>query len=217
MAPYWLVAGLSPVQGATTGAFMALGMGSSSLAAFRGSGHLPKTKTLTVSLLIMTTITSAVGPLFLPYISLETFKPLLAIVTIVSLPLLFINQKRHIFSRHRQNLGLLLLAALLLLSSFITSSAFSIMIAIVLSQLFGLTILQSTAMRRAIGLSQSAVIFIILVSLGGFVWQHAIAALLGGTIGSYCGTKFAIHKGERFAKYALALGALLSSLVLLIR
>ena len=35
VAPYWLLIGMTPVQGATTGAFMAIGMGTSSLAAFR--------------------------------------------------------------------------------------------------------------------------------------------------------------------------------------
>jgi uncharacterized membrane protein YfcA len=216
MAPYWLIAGLTPVQGATTGAFMALGMGGSSLAAFRGSGHMPKDRNLTVLLIILTLLTSAVGPFFLPYISIDVFKPILAALTIISLPLLFINRKNIVLSKRNKNIGILLLGLLLLASSFITSSAFSIIIAIVLSQMFNFTVLQSTALRRFIGIIQSLVIFIILVTLGGFVWQHAVAAILGGTIGSYLGTIFAIKRGERFAKYALAVGAVVSSIALLL-
>ena len=34
MAPYWLISGMAPAQGATTGAFMATGMSISSVAAF---------------------------------------------------------------------------------------------------------------------------------------------------------------------------------------
>jgi uncharacterized membrane protein YfcA len=216
MAPYWLIAGLTPVQGATTGAFMALGMGGSSLAAFRGSGHMPKDRNLTILLIILTLLTSAVGPFFLPHISVEVFKPILAVLTIISLPLLFINRKNIVLSKRNKNIGIVLLGLLLLASSFITSSAFSIIIAIILSQMFNFTVLQSTALRRLIGIIQSLVIFIILVTLGGFVWQHAIAAILGGTIGSYLGTKFAIKRGERFAKYALSAGAVVSSIALLL-
>jgi uncharacterized membrane protein YfcA len=65
------------------------------------------------------------------------------------------------------------------------------------------------------GIIQSAAIFIVLVFLGNFVWQHAVVGVLGGMIGSYFGTKLAIKRGETFAKYALAAGALVSSLFLL--
>lgn len=215
MAPYWLLIGLTPAQGATTGAFMALGMGSSSLFAFKGTGHIPTHKKLTALLLVITLLSSAIGPFFLTHISTDIFKPILAILTLLSLPLLFINRKDIQLSRRSKVLGLTLLTVLLLASSFIASSAFSIFIAVVLAQSFGFTIMQSTALRRLIGLAQSAVIFGILVTLGNFVWPHAIAGIIGGSLGSYIGTKLAIKKGEKFAKYALAIGAGISSLVLL--
>ena len=214
MAPYWLLSGMTPAQGATTGAFMALGMGGSSLAAFHGSGHMPRNKKLTITLLIMTLVTSAVGPVFLQHITVDIFKPILAVLTILSLPLLFINRKDIHISRRNQIIGMILLAILLLASSFIASSAFSIFIAIVLSQIFRLSTLQSTALRRLIGIIQSAIIFGILVFLGNFLWPHALAGIIGGSLGSYIGTKLAIKKGEKFAKYALAFGAVVSSLAL---
>lgn len=214
MAPYWLISGMTPAQGATTGAFMALGMGGGSLAAFRGSGHLPKDKKFTIVLLAMTLIASAIGPFFLHHITTDIFKPILAILTIISLPLLFIRRKDIHISRQNKIIGMVLLGLLLLASSFITSSAFSIFIAIVLSQVFRLSILQTTALRRLIGIVQSAVIFGILMSLGNFLWPHAVAGFIGGSAGSYIGTKFAIKKGEKFAKYALAIGASLSSIAL---
>lgn len=216
MAPYWLISGMTPAQGATTGAFMALGMGGGSLAAFRGTEHVSKNKKLIKLLIALTLVVSMVGPFFLQYIQVEVFKPILAILTVISLPLLFIKRKGIKLGGHNQKIGILLMGLLLLASSFITSSAFFIFMAIVLSQLLGFSILQGTVVRRLIGAAQSAVIFIILVILGNFVWQHALAGILGGMIGSYFGTKFAIKKGETFAKYALAAGALASSLFLLI-
>ena len=216
MAPYWLLAGLSPAQGATTGAFMALGMGGSSLAAFRGSEHVPsRSRKFIGALLVMTLIMSMVGPFFLNTIQTETFKPILAVFTLLSLPVLFLNRKNKVFNKRNQRIGFGLLALLLLASSFITSSLFSVFIAMVLSQLFGMSVLQGTVIRRQIGIIQSAVIFIILVSLGNFVWQHALAGFLGGIIGSYVGTRFAIKRGETFGKYTLIGSATISSLLLL--
>lgn len=216
MAPYWLLASMTPAQGATTGAFMALGMGGSSLAVFRGSGHMPRNKKFITLLMVMTFTASVIGPFFLQHISLEIFKPILAILTLTSLPLLFINQRDIHIGRKGRIVGMMLLGALLLASSFITSSAFSIFIAIVLMQIFHLNTLQSTVVRRIIGLMQSAVIFIVLVSFGNFLWPHALAGIIGGALGSYIGTKFAIKKGEKFAKYALTAGAAISSFALLV-
>jgi len=215
MSPYWLLAGLTPAQGATTGAFMALGMGGSSLAAFRGTEHMPKSRRLIWLLLLITLITSAIGPFFLERIQTEVFKPILAIFTFIALPLLFFNRKNKVFSRRNQVIGFTLLTLLLLASSFITSSAFSILIAIVLSQLFGLAVLQGTVVRRCIGMVQAVVIFAVLVALGNFVLGHAIAGILGGSIGSFIGTRFAIKRGENFAKYALVAGGLVSAMLLL--
>lgn len=216
MAPYWLIAGLTPTQSATTGAFMALGMGGGSMAAFRGSDHMPKNKKLVVGLAVLTLLTSAIGPFFLPHISIYIFKPILAILTIGSLPFLFINRKDIMMSSRNKKIGYILLAILLILSSFITSSAFSTLMAVIINKVLNLSILQTTAIRRIMGFVQSVVIFAILVVLGGFVWQHAIAGIFGGTFGTYIGTKFAINKGEKFAKYALAFGAIISSTALVL-
>ncbi|HMI09746.1 MAG TPA: sulfite exporter TauE/SafE family protein [Candidatus Saccharimonadales bacterium] len=215
MAPYWLLTGMTPAQAATSGAFVAGGMAGSSLAAFRGSDHMPKNRKLVVSLVAVTLVSSAVGPFFLQHTSADTFKPLVAIITIVALPLLFIRRPNIELSRKHKTVGMGVLIMILLASSYITSSAFSLMIAIVLSQMFSLTVLQSTALRRLIGIVQSAVMFSVLFALGNFVWAHAIAGVIGGILGSYIGTKFAIKRGERFAKYALATGAVVGAIALL--
>lgn len=216
MAPYWLLIGLTPAQGATSGAFMALGLGGGSLAAFKGSRYMPKNKRVIIILLIITIIASAVGPFFLNRISTDSFKPVLAAVTLLSLPLLFIPRSSIKLGKHGQLFGWAFLTLTLLASSFITSSAFSILLAVLLLQVFNFSVLQSTVVRRMIGLIQSAVIFIILTSLGNFIWQHAIAGLFGGIAGSYLGTKIAITKGETFAKWALAISAIIGIVAMLL-
>jgi uncharacterized membrane protein YfcA len=216
MAPYWLISGMTPAQGATTGSFMAIGMGVSSLAAFRKTGHLPKEKRLTVLLSAVTVISSVFGALILPHIDVAAFTNTLALTTIAALPLLFIKRTTtHRFAKHR-NVGIGLITLLLILSSIITSSAFSIPIAIILISFFDLSVLQMTALRRLITLSQSIVLFVVLTAQGFFIWQHALAGIIGGSLGSYIGTRFAISKGELFAKWALAGGALVGAIALLI-
>lgn len=216
MAPYWLIAGMTPAQGATTGGFMAVGMGASSLAVFRKTDHFPRNKRLSIALTIITVIASIIGAITLTHIQTSSFKTILAIITILSIPMLFIDRSKIKLSKRYRNIGIVLLVVLLLASSIITSSAFSILIAISLSQLFNLSILQTTALRRLIGLVQSGVIFVVLALQGNFLLFHAIAAIIGGSLGSYLGTKFAIKKGENFAKYALAIGALIGAIALLV-
>jgi uncharacterized membrane protein YfcA len=210
MAPYWLISGMTPAQGATTGAFMAIGMSGSSIAAFNGTDHMPKDRKLILTLLVLTLVSSAIGPFFLEHINTNTFKPILALLTLASLPMLFIRRENVYLGRKGKTIGIVVMGALLLASSFITSSAFSILMAITLTRQLNLTILQGTAMRRLMGIIQSVVIFIVLASFGNFIWQHAIAGILGGITGSYFGTKFAIKRGEKFAKYALCAGAIVS-------
>ncbi len=216
MAPYWLIAGMTPAQGATTGGFMAIGMGASSLAAFRKTDHFPRNKKLITALIFTTVIVSVIGAIALTHIETNSFKTILAGMTILSIPMIFIDRRKIKLNKRHRNIGIALLVYLLLASSIITSSAFSILITIGLSQLFCLSILQTTALRRLIGLVQSAVIFLILAFQGNFLLVHAIAAIIGGGIGSYLGTKFAIKKGENFARYALAVGAMIGAIVLIV-
>ena len=215
MSPYWLLIGLTPAQGASIGAFTAVGMGVSSLAAFRKTDHLPHDKRLVIILSVVTVLASILGALILPKIDVSAFKYLLAFITIAALPLLFMKRPAtHRFAKHR-NIGLALIIALLIVSSIITSSAFSVLMVIVFVLFFDLSILQMTALRRFVVLSQSIVLFIVLSAQGHLVWQHALVGIIGGGLGSYFGTRFAISKGESFAKWALAVGALIGALALL--
>ncbi len=215
MAPYWLIIGMNPAQSATTGGFAATGMGISSLWAFRQADHYPKDKKLTIWLTIITIITSTLGALVLTRIDTDSFKNILAIITLLSIPLLFIDRRKIKLSKGHQRIGIVLLILLFFANSVITSSAFSVLIAVGLSQLFNLTIIETTALRRLIGLAQSTIIFSILAWQGNFIVFHSIAGILGASLGCYIGTRFAIKKGEEFAKYALAVGALVGAVVLI--
>ncbi len=214
-APYWLLSGMTASQSAVTGNFMGIGLGASSLFAYRKADHYPQNKKVTIALTIVTAIASIIGALVLSRIETSSLKTVLAVITILSIPLLFIDRSKINLSRNHKRIGVVILVILLLASSIIASSAFSVLIAVGLSQLFDLTILESTALRRLISLIQSGIIFAILAWQGNLLVLHAVAAILGGSIGSYLGTRFAIKRGEGFAKYALAVGALVGAIALL--
>lgn len=216
MSPYWLISGMTPAQGAATGAFMATGMSVSSVAAFRKTDHFPKNKKLLYILSATTLIGSILGAIIVPKIDIQAFKYMLAIITIAALPLLFIKPNiKHRLSKHG-NIGLLFAIALLIIGSIITSSAFSILFALTLVAFFNMSVLQMTALRRLVGVVQSVVLFVAFTVQGFLIWQHALAGFIGGSIGSYIGTKYAIKKGETFAKYALAIMSLIGAVALLV-
>jgi len=216
MAPYWLISGMNPAQGATTGAFMATGMSISSIAAFKRTNHLPKNKKLLLILTTTTFLASILGAILIPKIDIHVFRHILAIITIAALPLLFIKPNmQHELNKH-SHLGLTLAIILLVIGSIITSSAFSILFALTLMAFFNMSVLQMTALRRSVGVVQSMVLFITFAVQGFFIWQHAVAGFIGGSLGSYIGTKYAINKGEAFAKYALGAMSLIGAIVLLV-
>lgn len=216
MAPYWLISGMTPAQGATTGAFMATGMSASSVAAFCKTDHFPKNKKLLCILMATTFVGSLLGAIIVPKIDIHAFRYVLAVITMAALPLLFVkpNTKQRI--TRQGSLGLLLAIFLLIIGSIITSSAFSILLALTLIAFFDMSVLQMTALRRVIGVVQSVVLFAAFAVQGYFIWQHAIAGFIGGSIGSYIGTKYSVKKGETFAKYALAVISLIGAVALIV-
>ena len=152
MSPYWLVSGMTPAQGAATGAFMATGMSISSVMAFRNTDHFPKNKKLLYILSLTTLVGSVFGAIIVPKIDIQAFKYLLATITIAALPLLFIKPNvKHRLAKHGK-LGLALAILLLIIGSIITSSAFSILFALTLMAFFNMSVLQMTALRRLVGI-----------------------------------------------------------------
>lgn len=215
MSPYWLVLGMTPAQGAAAGSFMATGTSVSSTVVLHKTDHFPKSKRLLYILSITAFIGSILGAVIVLKIDMQSFRYLLAIITVSALPLLFVKPTvNRRLSRYRA-LGLVLAILLLIIGSIITSSALSILFALVLMSFFDMSVLQITALRRLVGVTQSIVMFIAFTAQGYFIWQHAIAGLVGGSLGSYIGTKYAVKKGELFAKYALTIMSLIGAVALL--
>lgn len=216
LSPYWLIIGMSPAQSAATSAFIASGMSISSVMAFRKTKFLPSNQRLIGILMLTTVIGSIIGALVLPKIDIQAFKYLLAFITITSLPLIFIKPSIRRKLRKHQLIGLVVTVLILLVGSIITSSAFSILFALALITFFDMSVLEMTAVRRSIGVVQSLLLFIAFYVQGYFLWQHSLMGIIGGSLGSYLGTKFAIKRGEKFAKYALAIMSFIGAAALIV-
>jgi uncharacterized membrane protein YfcA len=91
----------------------------------------------------------------------------------------------------------------------------SILFALTLMAFFNMSVLHMTALRWLVGVVQSVVLFIVFAVQGYFIWQNGVAGFIGGSIGSYIGTRYAVKKGEAFAKYALAIMSLIGAVALL--
>jgi uncharacterized membrane protein YfcA len=216
MQPYWLLVGLSPAQAVANSSFMIFGISGGSLTAFQKTKYLPGHKKLIIILAGITVIASVIGAILLPHFESNSFKPVLAVMTIIAVPLLFINTSKLFSSKHRAQIGIALFSILIVAGSITFSSTFWILIAIMLPTLFKLTVLQSTVIRRIMGLIQAIILFTLLAVDGHFVWTYAVVGIIGAFIGSYIGTRIAISKGDKFARYALAAVALISAVALLI-
>lgn len=213
--PYWLNAGMTLAQGEAIGSFMSIGLSASSTLAFRKSSHMPQDKQMIVIFAIVTVVASIVGAFILPKIDTSLFKVVLAIITLASIPLLFKKPVKFSGLPQSRRLGMILGGVVLFIGSIVVTSAFSILFTVALTSLLGLSVLQATALRRQLGIGQSVVMFTGLTLQGSLLWQHAAMALIGGVIGSYIGTKYAIKKGELFAKWSLAIASVIGAIALL--
>ena len=195
---------------------MIFGISGGALAAFQKTKYLPGHKKLIILLAGITVVASVIGAIVLPHFETNSFKPILAGMTIVAVPLLFINTSKLFSSKHRTQIGIALFGILIIASSITFSSTFWILIAIMFPTLFSLSVLQSTVIRRIMGLIQAIILFALLAIGGHFVWTYAVVGIIGAFIGSYIGTRVAITHGDTFARYALAAVALISAIALLL-
>lgn len=102
-----------------------------------------------------------------------------------------------------RGLGFVLAAFFMAVGSVITSSAFSILFTLSMVIFLGQTVLQTTALKRILFFVQSIVLLVGFALQGYLVWEYAVAGFIGGALGAYIGTRYAIKKGENFARYAL--------------
>ena len=215
MGPWELMIGFSPAQMIATGSVGGSSIGLGSLMAMRRNQVRVNHK-LVYILGVSAAITSFIASYIVPHISPDLFKGLTALLTICSLPLFFSRHHRLMAgerNRASRVMGYCIVSLLLFGCAVVFSSLFGLLLAIALPFFFGTSTMESTAIRRVLLLTQSVIL--VTMMFGHILWPFTIATTLGGYIGSYIGTHIAIRQGEVFARRALAIGAILSTVSLL--
>jgi uncharacterized membrane protein YfcA len=203
--PTLIALGLSPQQAVATNKLSAFGIGFGSIAAFR------KRSFANPKLLIFLVALSAIISLFVPHIFKEisgrTFQLLLGVIIVALVPLVLSEKSeagQQTVSLPKKVIGTVLMSIVLFTQGLFSGGLGSLNNVLLIS-FFGLSALQANATRRVITLALNTFIIITLAATTHFiVYRLALAGLAGSFIGGYIGSKIAIDKGERFAKYALA-------------
>jgi uncharacterized membrane protein YfcA len=217
IVPFLIAVGLSPQQAIATTKFSGIGFSLGGIAAFKKkSFNNPR---LLIFLIILAILISLVVPALFNALSGDAFQIAIGLLMILLVPVTLSDKhglKTVKTSNSRKFFGGILLSFTLLLQG-VFSSGVGLLNNLVLMSFFGLKALDANAIQRVAALALNAFIVVSLIVATNFiVWQYAFAGIVAATFGGYVGSRIALQKGERFAKYALAIFMLIAGILLLI-
>lgn len=215
MMPYLIFIGLSPAQALATMKLGSAGTTIGALTAFKGTGLVRRS--LVLPFMAITLVCALVSAWLIPQIDSGVFQKVIGAALILLIPTLFIKKKGFEpgpRSRGYIIIGYIAYTIFAFLQSLLGTGIGTILV-LILMFLFGLSALEAQATKRISQPIQAVVLFVFLAIQGLVVWAHGIAGLLGATIGSHIGTKFAIKRGAGFVKIMLAVVMATSGVALL--
>jgi uncharacterized membrane protein YfcA len=215
--PILIALGLSPQQAVATNKMASFGLNAGSVAAFRSKAFAnPK---LLSFFMVLAVLISLTVPYIFKSLSGKHFQLILGAVILAMIPLIMSEKEglqQHAVSRAKKIIGAFLMGLVLFLQG-VFSGGMGSLNTVLLIYFFGLSALQASAMRRVITLSLNIFIVLALILTTHFiVYKLAFAGMAGGLIGGYTGARLAILRGEKFAKYALAVFMIVSGIWLVL-
>ncbi len=215
ITPFLIAIGLTPQQSIATGKLGALGLDSGALVAFRNL--VVKHKSVAWILILMSVAVGAISSQAIKHIGNEHLKLIMGILNLVMIPLLFVKH-HELKSRRRnfffQSFGMVTILAVMLLQG-IFSSGIGSLINVLLIAFFGISALESNVIKRRASLVSDIVVIAGLLGSGFLNYKFGLIGAAAGISGGFIGSKFALHEGERFARYALMLFMLTSGIWLI--
>lgn len=215
VTPFLIAIGLTPQQSIATGKLGALGLDSGSIAAFR---HRPiKHKSVATFMLASSVIIALVSVYAIRHIGNRNLQLLVGVLNLAMIPALFIrhhglkSRRQHVIY---QSLGLVAIVIIMLLQG-IFSSGIGSLINVFLILFFGISALESAYIKRRASLVVDVIILVGLLGSGLINYEYGAIAMGAGLSGGYIGSKFALHEGEKFARYALMAFMLVSGIWLI--
>jgi len=215
ITPFLIAIGLTPQQSVATGKLGALGLDAGSIAAFRRRST--KHKSLMLMLIIIAVAVGVISSYAIRHIGNQNLKLIMGVLNLTMVPLLFI--KHHgLKSRRRhyllQAIGLLIVVAVMLLQG-IFSSGIGSLINVFLILFFGASALEANIIKRKESLVSDLVMVAGLVTSGLINYKYGLIGAAAGLSGGFIGSKFMLHEGERFARYALMMFMIISGVWLI--
>lgn len=212
ITPFMIAVGLTPQQSIATVKLWALGIDSGSITAYRNKTI--KHKSLEILLIFFGLIVGFISALAIRHLKNQNLQLVLGILNLMMIPILFIKH-HEIKSRRRhfalQALGLAMIVVLMLLQGIFASGVGSL-INVFLIAVFGISVLETNLIKRKASLASDIISIAGLVGASLINYKYGLIGLAGGITGGYIGSNFALHQGERFARYALIIFMLVSGI-----
>jgi uncharacterized protein len=215
ITPFLIAIGLTPQQSIATGKLGALGLDSGAIAAFRR--RAVKHKKIALFLIVSAVAVGAASSIAIRHIGNQHLQLTMGTLNLAMIPLLFI--RHHKLKSRRRNLvfqavGLVSIIVIMLAQG-IFSSGIGSLINVFLIAFFGISALEASVIKRKASLFSDVIIFAGLLGSGLINYKYGLIGAAAGLSGGYLGSKFALHEGERFARYALIVFMLISGIWLI--
>jgi uncharacterized membrane protein YfcA len=216
IVPFLIMVGLTPQQAIATTKFSGIGFSFGGMAAFKKKSF--KNPLLLTYLIILAVFISLLVPTLFNALSGDFFQIAIGLLMIMLVPVTLSDKhglKTVKTSSSRKIAGGFLLSITFLLQG-VFSSGVGLLNNLVLMSFFGLKALDANAIQRVVALALNAFIVVSLILATNFiVWQYAIAGIFAAAAGGYIGSNIALKRGERFAKYVLAVFMFIAGIALI--
>ncbi|HET7528742.1 MAG TPA: sulfite exporter TauE/SafE family protein, partial [Candidatus Saccharimonadales bacterium] len=214
--PFYIAIGLTPQQSIATGKLGALGLDAGAIAAFRGK--IKQYRSFTFLLMIIAIVVGFVSSYFIRNIRNENLQLVMGVMNLVLVPLVLLRHHR-LKSRKKhyllQYLSLMVIVAVLLMQG-VFSSGIGSLVNVFLILFFGFSALEASLIKRQTSIALDVVVLAGLLGSGLINYEWGLIGMAGGISGGYIGSRFALHEGERFARYALVVFMVASGLWLVL-
>ena len=215
ITPFYVAIGLTPQQSIATGKLGALGLDAGAIAAFRGK--IKQYRNFTFFLMLLAICVGFLSSYFIRNIKNENLQLVMGVMNLAMIPLLFIRHHR-LKSRRKhyvlRSLSVLAIVAILLLQGTFSSGIGSL-VNVFLILFFGFSVLEASLIKRQTSIALDVVVLAGLLGAGLINYKYGLIGMAGGGTGGYIGSRFALHEGERFARYALMVFMLVSGVWLI--
>jgi uncharacterized membrane protein YfcA len=215
ITPFYILIGLTPQQSIATGKLGALGLDVGALAAFRGK--IKAYRDFTLLLIAIALIVGLLSSYFIRNVKGEHLQLAMGVLNLFMVPFIFIkhhnlkSRKGHILFR------LLCLSAIIiiLLLQGTFSSGVGSLVNVFLIVFFGFSALEASLIKRKVSIALDVVVLAGLLGAGLINYKYGLIGMVGGITGGFLGSRFALHEGEKFARYALAVFMVVSGIYLI--